>query len=466
MYQNNTTIPIDPIYQIAPTNPARDNIADIIFFIFIVGGQSYFFGLINPQWLYVPGFFDIRMLLILYCTILTFLMLRNRWVISFFPGGKIIFFVAAYIFMQFLISAIQLGAFNAFKVFRYYCFPLVAIGPLIYILTISKERQVRFIRWVFIATVVQGLFYILHYAGFSIFFTPTDTVQIFSSLEEQRFNHAFPSYTTFVLNASLLFMIYKNRLSYSLWVILLSFTIILYATRSIIIPVVFSLVMITTMAMLKKGGKIVGALALFSLFAISGYMLFIIIFPEYPNFVADRLLEITGAEGLRGAANYRLRILYVENVVADMSSLKDLLIGHGYEAYLTRDLWNIGREATDISMQGDAPIAGLLFVEGFVGVALRTLPFIILLFVHIRLFFLANNSEDIIISTLIIVMISGSALGWLQTTALRDLPLSLLPYFLLHSLHSCGLQKSVTSSREDKYKQVMPASFTYGNQAP
>jgi len=448
MYHINTTIPIDPIYQFLPTHPARENIADIIFFMFMVGGQSYFFGLINPQWLYVPGLFDIKMLLIIYSTILTFLMLRNRWILSFFPGGKIMFFVAAYVLMQFLFSAIQLGAFNAFKVFRYYCFPLVAIGPLIYILTISRVRQLRFIRWVFIATIAQGLFYILHYAGFSIFFTPTDTVQVFSSFEEQRFNQAFPLYTTFVLNASLLLMIYKNRLSYSLWVILLSFAIILYATRSIIIPAVFSLVMIIAMAMLKKGGKIVGALSLFSLFAISGYMLFIIFFPEYPDFVTGRLLEITGAEGLRGASNYKLRILYVENVVADMSSLKVLLFGHGYQAYLTQDLWALGKEATDIAMQGDAPIAGLLFTEGFVGVALRALPFIVLLFVHIRLLITSNDSDDLIISTLIVIMITSSLLGWLQTTALRDLPLSLLPFFILHALHSSN--SSILSSEFTK----------------
>jgi len=120
--------------------------------------------------------------------------------------------------------------------------------------------------------------------------------------------------------------------------------------------------------------------------------------------------------------------LYVENVVADITSLKVYLFGHGYVARLTQDLWNIGTETTEIAMQGDAPIAGLLFTEGFVGVALRALPFMILLFIHIRFFILSNNSEDIIISTLIIVMITGTALTWLQTTALRDLPLSILPY--------------------------------------
>ena len=431
----NTITPREESYKDASARPIRGTVADIIFILFIVGGQSYFFGLINPQWFYVSGFFDIRMPLILYCTILTFLMLRNRWVLSFFPSSKTIFFIAAYVIIQFIFSSIQFGIYNAFKVFRYYCLPLVGIGPLLYVIAISRERQLRLLRWVFIATVVQGFFYILYIAGFSVFYTPTEQ-STFYGLDKLRFNQAFPLFTSFVISASLLFIIYEKRFSFSISFFILIYATILYATRSVIILIFFSGAMIALLAMFKKGSRVLGIFALFSIFAFLGFIFFITIFPDYSEFVFGRFLEITGDEGLRGAANYKLRISYLENVLADMTTLKNTLFGHGYEAQLTRDLWCIGTETTDIGMQGDAPIAGLLFTEGFVGLALRALPFLILFFIHLRLFLLSNNSEDIIISTLIIVMISGNALAWLQTTALRELPLSILPYFILHNLHS------------------------------
>jgi hypothetical protein len=173
-----------------------------------------------------------------------------------------------------------------------------------------------------------------------------------------------------------------------------------------------------------------------------GGIVFQMIFPQYIEFIAERFREISGPEGFRAAANYNKRMTLIEIAMNDMAGMKDILIGHGYKRRPLWDWFQDNYSSGDLSMEGDTPFAALLYTEGVMGLLLRAAPFLILLSIHIRCFRSSVNVNDIMISTLIIVMIAGTGLTWLQTEALRDLPLSLLPYFLLHNFHSfTGRQK-------------------------
>jgi len=243
-----------------------------------------------------------------------------------------------------------------------------------------------------------------------------------------------------------LFIFFQNKWHHAFYVIVLALVIMLYATRSLIICAAFSMLFLYALTLVKQGGKPSAGIGIGAIFVILASVLFVMLFPQYPEFIAERFLEIAGPEGLRSAPNYNKRILMVEIATYDMANLKQMLFGHGYEFRLLYD-YLPGNLFTELSMQGDAPMAGLLFTEGFVGVFLRAMPFIIFLFIHMRLFLKSQSSEDLIISSLVIVTISGIALTWLQTTALRDIPFSLLPIMLLHSLHSCNKIESVCSEK-------------------
>jgi len=430
-----------------PGNKNNSTIKDFILFLVLVGLPSNVFGMVDPEWFYMPGFFDFRMIFILFCALLSIFMIFRWRMILQLPAGALLFVIAFYVIVQFIFSSFQLGFTDAFTVFRYYCLPIVAIGPLLYVLSLSRERQVRLIQWVFIATVVQGTFFILHHLGFSIFYSPVYEVISFGEGEVQRYSHAFPPYTLLVMNAALLFFLFQRQWHHALYIIVLAAVIILYATRSVIITAVFSMLLILVLTMFKQGGKSLARIGIIILFILMGCVLFIMVFPQYPEYVAERFLELTGTEGLQGSSNYNIRTLTVGIAVNDMATVKDMLFGHGYEFRLLND-YMPGNFSRELSMQGDAPIAGLLFTEGILGVFLRALPFLILLFIHLRLFLKSQNVEDIIISILVIVSIAGIGLGWLQTTALRDLPFSLLPFVILHCLHSYSRQESVSLEGE------------------
>jgi len=425
----------------------KSTFLDILLFLCLVGLSSNFFGIVDPAWFYLPGLFDFRMLFVIFSALLLIFMLFRWQILLSLPAGVWLLFIAAYVAVQFIFSASQFGFTDAFKVFRYYCLPIVSIGPLLYTLTLPKDRQLRLIRWVFIATILQGIFYIMHHLGFSIFYSQVHTLMYFGAGEVQRYNHAFPPYTLFVMNAALLFIFFQNEWHHAFYVIVLASVIILYATRSLVVIAAFSMVFLFGLALFKQGGKTLARIGIIALFIMLGGVLFMMLFPQYPEFLAERFLEITGPEGLRSAPNYNKRMLMVEIATYDMATLKQMLFGHGYEFRLLYD-YLPGNLFTELSMQGDAPMAGLLFTEGFVGVFLRAMPFIIFLFTHMRLFLKSESSEDLVISSLVIVTISGIALTWLQTTALRDIPFSLLPIVLLHSLHSCNKIDSVCSDKE------------------
>ncbi len=437
-------------------------VLDGTFFLILVGVPSNFFGVVNPEWVYRPGLFDIRMILIIFCALLSVIMITRWRTLLQLPAGAWLMGAGVYIGLQLIFSAMQFGAFDTFKVFRYYCLPIVAIGPLLYVLSLSRGRQLRLIRWVFIATVLQGIFYILHHVGISIFFSPVHEVIELGSGVVQRYNHAFPIYTLLVLNASLAFLVFKRRLHFGFYLVLLAIVVIIYATRAFIIQTAFAMMIVLAMALCKQGGKAIGRIGFLILFLVMGGVAFLMIFPQYPEFIGERLLELTGPEGLRSSANYNRRILFVDIAISDMVTMKDMLLGHGYEYQLLSD-WLRGDYFSELSMQGDAPIAGLLYTEGSIGVFLRAMPFLILLFLHARLFWKAQNANDTMISTLIIAMIAGTGLTWLQTSVLRDLPLSLLPYFLLHRLHSCCMYNSFRSPSEARRQKARSFSAVYGS---
>jgi hypothetical protein len=435
----------------------KSSFSDILFFLCVVGLPSNFFGMVDPEWFYIPGFFDFRMIFILFCALLSIFMMSRWRVLLQLPAGAWLFLVAFYVAVHFIFSALQFGFTDAFKVFRYYCLPIVTMGPLLYILSLSRERQVRLIRWVFIATILQGIFYILHHAGFSVFYSPVHELIYFGAGEVQRYNHAFPPYASLVMNAALLFIIFQKRWHYALYAFVLAGVIVLYATRGVIISATFSIMLILALTMFKQSGKALGRIGIITLFTLMVSVLFMIVFPQYPEFIAERFLELTGPEGLRSSANYNIRMMSVDIAVNDMTTVKDMLFGHGYEFRSMYEYFP-GNPNAELAMQGDAPIAGLLFTEGILGVFLRAVPFLIFLFIHWRLFLQSQNVEDIIISVLVIVSIGGIGVGWLQTTALRDLPFSLLPFFILHCLHSCSSKESVSSEGETNDAVLHPMS--------
>lgn len=410
-------------------------IFDWLIFLALVGLPSNFFGMVDPQWFYMPGSFDFRMISIFAYAALSVLMFSKWRLLLTMPSGFWLMIIAIYVLVQFIFSSLNFGFSDAFKVFRYYCLPLVAIGPLLYLLQLPRERLLRLIKWTFIATVLQGLFYILHHAGLSVFYSPTHELIYFGASEVQRYNHAFPPYTLLILNAALLLFLLQRRAHYLFYMFILAAVIILYATRGLIISAVISVTFVAALISSKRGIKTLARTGVVSLFIIIGGITFMMLFPDYLDFIAERFLELAGPGGLRSAPNYNRRMLLVEIATYDMATLKDVLIGHGYEFRLLYD-YLPGNLFTELTMQGDAPIAGLLFTEGIMGVFLRAIPFVVLLVVHIRIFVKAHTSTDIILSSLVIVTIFIMALTWLQTTALRDLPFSLLPLVLLHRLHT------------------------------
>lgn len=207
-------------------------VSDILFFLFVVGVPSTFFGLVDPQWVYRPGLFDIRMILILFSSLLLVRMIMRWRALLRLPAGAWLIGAAIYSGLHYVFSAFQFGPSEAFKVFRYFCLPVVAIGPLLYVLSLSRARQLRFLKWGFFVTVLQGLAYILHHAGIPIFPSPVHEIIELSGGTVQRFNYAFPPYTLLVLNASLVFVLFQRRFRFGIYFLLLASVLILYARQS------------------------------------------------------------------------------------------------------------------------------------------------------------------------------------------------------------------------------------------
>jgi len=56
-------------------------------------------------------------------------------------------------------------------------------------------------------------------------------------------------------------------------------------------------------------------------------------------------------------------------------------------------------------------------------------------------------------------MISCDALTWLQTGALRDAPFSLIPFYVIHNLHSLSAKQIIPNDDKINQDDLMPQTL-------
>ena len=428
---------------------------DILFFLFIVGFPSNMFGFVNPDWFYVQGLFDYQMIVILIFAVISVGMALKVKTLLEVPSGKWLLLLAIFLIFNYLASAIRSGPYDAFIVFRYYCLPIVAIGPMLVLTNSSPDRQRRFLRWAFIATIVQAFLYILYCAGVPLFFAPT-YISIYRGYGGVSRNFlAFPVYTLLVLGVSFSFAIHGRRPIYFLLVGLLFIVMIVSTVRFYLIQTAVVILVISMLALYKRWYKSVVRLGIVSIVFIVSMSAVLILYPHYFQYISERFMEISGFswQGLNNAPDFKGRVLYMNVSLYEIHGLKDLLVGHGYKKLFMSD-WIKGNYTTGLATQIDAPLAGLIYTEGIVGVFLRVLPFIVLLFGQIKLLKKSRASWDIMISSVIVAMIVATGIGALQTPDFNNVTWAILPYILLSGLGSNAVREAERFRNEACFRKT------------
>jgi hypothetical protein len=391
--------------------------------------------MLDPVWFYVPDLFDLRMLLIIYSLILSLILISQIRLLSLIPAGKVFILIALYVLVELFLSLSRYDKLTTLKMFRFYCLPLFAIGPIIYILCIPAIRLKSIIKWVWAITVLQGFFYILHHAGYSIFFSPVHETINFGSTFVERYNYAFPQYALIFMCASYSAYLLKKKLIYVISLAILLTDIILYSTRYIIVSALFSIICITILTVWKKPAKTIKSIICGIPYIVILSLLLFIIFPNYLQFNKERFAEISTDVGLRGAPTYNLRMQLLEITMSTLSSPRYFLFGNGYKFTLARDYGYPGDFYTELASQGDAPTASVLYCEGLIGLILRSMPFLIMFIIYLKKYLMSKEDKALMMSQLIIVLFTVNLIGWLQSPILRDFPISFLPFLSLHILY-------------------------------
>lgn len=393
-------------------------LSDIIFLIVVVGIPSSFFGFINEETFYIKGYFDLRLLAWLATLPFLFLYIRNLKYIKNIVAGKFLLLVVIFVITNFLFTLIMGISFSeAFKAFRVdYFSPISCLALLLYGYSMSLRRLHRFLKWILIVTILQGIFYIIDLTtGFSIFAVSVYRVEYWQGALIERNYLAFPMVNTMVFTLALVGLLYERK---KIWIIPLaisSMCVLIGSFRHLLfecISIIFIQLIMYIFFEKKKGiSRVMLMLVVFIVIV----MIFQLAFSEYYGYFFDRISEIirNGKLDLKGIPNFSLRINLITETWKNGIEKGTLFFGNGYVRSR-----NPGEY--DLVFGGDTHIAPILYTEGIFGIVIRIIPILILFFYNFRCYLRGQKSISSALNLISISWIFSQFIGFVQSPILRN----------------------------------------------
>lgn len=388
--------------------------SDLVFFIIIVGVPGSIFGLANDNFFYIRGIFDLILLSWLLTLPYLFLYHFNLIHINRFKWGHYLIILNILLILFFFFSLVRYIPFSeAGKVYRYFFMPISALAILLRCYSMEIYRIRRFFNWILIVMAVQGVFYIIfHLTGFNIFAQDIFLKLYYRGNIVCRYYKAYP-----ILNHILIYISAVNLVRGGKYfkkylpLFLISLTcLFLTSTRSNLITNAVFIFLICLFLSILQRRVVVNKILLMGFFLLVFLGTYKNIFPANYQYVTERFLELKQAESIEDVGNFNLRIKLIKDAIESYDGLVETLFGKGYERYAYSGEY-------DLAIGGDTFIAPVLYCEGIIGLIVRFIPILILLFSNMKIIFNPDQKSDIprYIPVIIVCAILSQLVNIVQT---------------------------------------------------
>ena len=360
--------------------------SDLLFFVVALALPSSFFALIDFQLIFVAGLFDYRLLFILVTIPYLIKYAPNLLHIARLPAGKMLIAICVYILLVMITSKLRgISTREIITIMRInFTFPVICMGLLAYAVTMDLPRLFRFFRWIFYAMFFQAILYIIsNLLGVEIFSAKgKDPIEYEGqTLYQNTFAIPHLNATIFCI-AYLSTLVKTDKILTVAWAVAITVIVLAFVRNQIAVYAMYFLIVTTLGTIYINKIKFSKALSSVLFLAFLSLMV-IILFPSH----IDRLIgKFGGTLGDSSAefeeidtGTFDLRTDAIKFFYFYLLNKGTIFFGEGYKR---EDQARIGEYS--FVMGADTLIPPFMITEGMLGLILRILPLLVLLYVNLR----------------------------------------------------------------------------------
>lgn len=321
----------------------------------------------------------------------------------------------------FLYTGFTMGMYDALTIYRHTFVQCLHLGMLIpFILQLDSEDVDYVLMLMIRYIVVLSCIYIIDCLFLHVFpiMAGRSSVESQGGVSIERSIIGFPpiigGWTYYFFTQSL------NRNRKAMYLLLLClFSIFISFTRSTMLETVAGCLIASTLMFLKNLVYINRIIRFICIILLSSFCL-ALLYPQSLSFWEGKLSNTFNSELKKNQGTYAFRERLIEK---SQEAIKNSPVtGKGY----VRD---VKKGKYSMVLGGDTYIAPVLWCEGYCGLILRVVPYILLLLVSIRRYLFSDNADEIDIT--IIAFVLASMIAYVQTKAITVYPLTLMILLLL-----------------------------------
>lgn len=348
-----------------------------------------------------PAF--VSSILAIYIAIYT---LRHHLPVRFKHLNILIWIATIYSLIELERTIEQTGFTEALTIYRknYIYLPTFAL-IMTYISNMSLERIKSLGYLILISCVPITLIYFLQCSGINIF---SDTIlkERYGGIMVERNILGFPPVVPVIISFSFAYMLFNyNRKFLAFTVLLLAACFISY-TRNLLITAVIAMVLSAILYSFKLGIKSHIKLVISSLLLFGAVL---IIAPNSLSFWNNLLDSTVNVQLEKGIGSYAFRQKLIEHTIHNITYSDALLTGFGY-------IRDVAKGEYSLVLGSDTFVAPILWCEGLIGLILRCLPILYLLWKSISVYHKYNDESCVLFSIVIISSIVSQIPNYVQTS--------------------------------------------------
>lgn len=311
-----------------------------------------------------------------------------------------------YVIFTFLKSYEKQGFFETYVNFRYSFINIfIFFFACFYLYSIPYHRIIIIIKALLIITLIQAFFFCGHALGIFHFFS--GNIYMIEGTRLLRSYLGFPPLLIFSLSTFYMLYILKKERKYIIFCSFLLITVFLSYTRSTLITIILAISIITLLSIFKRLlslKKIISFIPIATIFILS----IIIFFPSSLSYWEMKIDNTINSELKENEGTYAFRQKLIEDALYNNKLKNTQLTGIGYIRDSEKGEYSI--------VQGtDTYIAPVLYCEGIIGITLRILIILTIIYFAIIYYWKFKNKWNICICTLIISLILIEIPNYIQT---------------------------------------------------
>lgn len=277
-----------------------------------------------------------------------------------------------------------------------------------YISSMSIQRLEKFgalvLKWIIPLTIL----YVLQCCGVPLF-SANITYQTSGDVTVLRNILGMPPVLPVILAFCFVGYLKFHEKRFLKFVLIALFVTFISFTRSLIASAGFVVTIAMLLYIWKNG--IQSRLFMFVFYVLLATMALMIIYPSAFYFWDNLIDNTVNSQLAKNQGTYAFRQRLIEKVLINLENHDDILTGLGY----VRD---VAKGKYSFVLGGDTYIAPILWCEGFIGLTLRCLPFVCILWSGFKLFFNSIDEVEEVIGIVIVACVLSEIPNYVQSSVI------------------------------------------------